>query len=335
MKDLKNLLGTVALATSEETKRDIQEGVLSIVRKNPVDFQTAIDMLNMATNLKDHDTVVKLAEIVDSCTPAGESIEEILSTNCCEAETSEEETTPFITNDNKVDDEMNDFRELGKKLKSVIRRQFDIAHGIKREQDYNEDEHVHVHEHEDTEIVLPFEVDVLKLEDLNEELLKNLEKMENSIKTSVEYTDLAGYVRNVIAGLNLHKIYEIDDSIILHIVSHFKESNGCLVPTEELMKSGKMIELRKTLTSLYVLYKLMDLCKDNKKAKSAILSSIDVVVNSLAQGGFSEVINYNKEWAILCDNFKVVMSASVFDDLTKNKDGKLKPTLRAVIKKNK
>lgn len=316
MKNLKNLLDSVALATAEETKQNIQEGVLAVIRNNPIiDFQTALKMLTMATNIKDHNTVVKLNKMLDAYFPVGESMEEILDTTSADngevATVGKGELPPF---DNASFDKMSDYikrflsqyngadshtTELSNKLAAGI----DAMMGVKEGEDMPHTE----------DVILPIAVDTLEVEDLNEKLEKELVKAENAYKL-IEDSDVVEYTKAVIRTTNLHKLYAIGDSIIYHIVDHY--ANLFNKNTEVVLNevSEDMARMRDTLFAVYVLKQLMNNdIATNSPLYRYLKSALEAVEDTL-NIGWSEVINYNGKWAIICNDNTVVATAQDYED---------------------
>lgn len=315
MKNLKNLLDSVALATAEETKQNIQEGVLAVIRNNPIiDFQTALKMLTMATNIKDHNTVVKLNKMLDAYFPVGESMEEILDTTAADngevTTAGKGELPPF---DNASFDKMSDYikrfltqyngADKHTELSDKIAAGIDAMMGVKEEEmPHTED------------VILPIAVDTLEIEDLNEELEKELVKAENAYKLTEE-SDVVEYTKAVIRTTNLHKLYAIGDSIIYHVVDHFANlfnKNTEVVLNEVSENMGKM---RDSLFAVYVLKQLMNTdIATNSPLYRYLKTALEAVEDTLDAGGWSEVINYNGKWAIICNDNTIVATAQDYED---------------------
>lgn len=302
MKNLKNLLDSVALATAEETKQNIQEGVLAVIRNNPIiDFQTALKMLTMATNIKDHNTVVKLNKMLDAYFPVGESMEEILK----------EESQPTLLADNS-----NPFEKMKELIEEAFKNNvakpnkeaFENLLGRMMEVPADAEEIPH-----DEDIILPVAVDTLELEDLNEALLEQLVKAENAYKL-VEESNVVEYTKAVIRTTSLHKLYAIGDSIIYHIVDHY--ANLFNKNTEVVLNeiADDMAKMRDTLFAVYVLKQLMN--KDvatNSPLYRYLKRALEAVEDTL-EIGWSEVINFDGKWAIICNNDTVVATAQDYEN---------------------
>ena len=310
MKDLKNLLNTVAIATAEETVENIQAGVLSIVRNNSdISFSIALKLLTMATNLKDHNTVVKLNKMLESYYPIGESMEEIL-----EAVTPEE---TILLTDKKAPLDNEAFDKMGDYIKNFMKTQLPsggndlaerIAQGLDTIMGANKEEMSHVED-----ITLPFPIDTLEIEDLNEEFLEAIKKVESSYQL-IEESNVVDFVKAVIRKLKLHQLYSIGDSVITHIVDYY--TNLFNKNTEVVLAeiSDDMARMRETLFAAYVLNQLQTNAVKGSPLYRYLQDAIDAVEETLNNGGWSEVINYENKWAVLCNDDTIVATAQDYED---------------------
>lgn len=307
MKDLKNLLNTVAIATADETKNSIQEGVLAVIRNNnSIDFDMALRMMNMACNLKDHNTVVKLNSMLDGFYPVGESMDEILK---------EDASQPALLAENEENlfEKMRDiitgaFKESVSKpnqaaFESLMGRLMPTIPADTEEEIGHSDE-----------IILPIPIDTLELDDLNEKLIEDLKRVENSYQL-VEETNVVDFVKAVIRTMKLHELYNIGDSIINHIVEHYcslfnKNIDVVLSSVEE-----DMTRMRETLCASYLLHQLH---ADDKVIKGTkldkYLEEAIMEVNNTLDCGYSEIINFNEKWAVICNGDKVVATADDYEN---------------------
>lgn len=306
MKDLKNLLNTVAIATADETKNTIQEGVLAVIRNNnSIDFNMALRMMNMATNLKDHNTVVKLNSMLDGFYPVGESMDEILKEDMTQPTLLAENENPF----EKMRDIITGaFKESIAKpnqaaFENLMGRLMPTIPADAEEEIGHSDE-----------VMLPIPIDTLEIDDLNEKLLEDLNRVENSYQLTEE-SNVVDFVKAVIRTMKLHEMYNIGDSIVNHVIEHYcnlfnKNFDVVIAPVEE-----DLARMRETLCASYLLHQLHAEDKVIKGSKlDKYLRDAIMEVDNTLDCGYSEIVNFNEKWAVICNGDKVVATADDYEN---------------------
>lgn len=283
--DLKALLNLVATATSNETKNSIKEGVLDLIRANEnIPFEEAHKLMGMAVQLNDHNTVVKLIKRIEDLSPVGESVVSLLAT---EGENSN-------TNGNVPPIGMEIFENLSKVIGKMVDKNL-----IEEEL------------HEDEKIELPFEIQTVEtdnkevMDELDERMTKcNIDNMHNIIPFIYEVTH------------NIAKSFNVGDSIITRILEVAAEKIN--IKVDDILKDQVIVEeiskLRESLFALYVLHAINKTCHRESET-DYMLSAIKSVEESIMTREYAELINYEKEWAVLCGNSVLVAASKMLKEI--------------------